>query len=149
LLSFLGTVAAMSYKTLLPSKVFETSFSMNIYEEQKVLEMPFKVKISKSYKMDLKLDAEGMLTDVQIYDTKGNLVYQNISEKFELSSWLKLKTGDYLFLITFIRNPDVMMQYFKERGYIFSQEQIDELKELFTTNQDDKFTSVSFSAVIK
>lgn len=99
--------------------------------------------------MDLKLDAEGMLTDVQIYDTKGNLVYQNISEKFELSSWLKLKTGDYLFLITFIRNPDVMMQYFKERGYIFSQEQIDELKELFTTNQDDKFTSVSFSAVIK
>lgn len=139
----------MSYKTLLPSKVFETSFSMNIYEEQKVLEMPFKVKISKSYKMDLKLDAEGMLTDVQIYDTKGNLVYQNISEKFELSSWLKLKTGDYLFLITFIRNPDVMMQYFKERGYIFSQEQIDELKELFTTNQDDKFTSVSFSAVIK
>lgn len=145
----LGSVAFVCYQMLLPDKVFETSFSMNVRDDREVVEMPFKVKTSKSYKMSLRLDAEGMLTDIQIYDDKGSIVYQNVCERFTLSSSLDLKTGNYLFVLTFIRDPEVMAQYFEEKEYAFSQEQIDGLKELFAKNRDDKFIPVSFSAVIQ
>lgn len=46
-------------------------------------------------------------------------------------------------------DPEVMMQYFEEKGYEFFQEQIDRLEELFTKNRDDEFIPVSFSAVIQ
>jgi hypothetical protein len=42
-----------------------------------------------------------------------------------------------------------MVQYFEEKGYEFSQDQIDALKELFAKNRDDEFIPVSFSAVIQ
>ncbi len=83
----LGSVAFVCYQMLLPDKVFETSFSMNVCDVREVVEMPFKVKMSKSYNMSLRLDAEGMLTDVQLYDAKGSIVYQNVNVETVLISW--------------------------------------------------------------
>ena len=93
---------------------------MEIHDARKVVEMPFKVTKSKSYSLSLNLDAEGLLTDIQICDSAGNTVYQNISERFNLSSSLDLKTGDYLLTLTFLREPEAMTQYFAEKGYTFS-----------------------------
>jgi len=138
-----------AYHILQPNKVFETSFSMEIHDARKVVEMPFKVTKSKSYSLSLNLDAEGLLTDIQICDSAGNTVYQNISERFNLSSSLDLKTGDYLLTLTFLREPEAMTQYFAEKGYTFSSEQMDELREVLTKNRDDKSIPVSFSAIIQ
>jgi len=145
----LGSVAFGSYQMLLPDKVFTTSFSLDITAAREDIEIPFKVETSKSYNMNLKLDAEGLLTDVQIYDDKGSLVYQNIGEWFTLSSSLDSEPGDYLFSLTFLRDPEAMVQHFAEKGYWFPQEQIDELKEVLTKNRDHKSIPVSFSAVIQ
>jgi len=145
----LGLATFAFYQILPPNKVFETSFSMNVRDNLKNVKMSFVVNTNKSYKMSMKLDAEGMLTDIQIYDDKGNIVYQNVCEQFTFSSSLNLKTGNYLFVLTFIRDPEVMVQYFEEKGYEFSQDQIDALKELFAKNRDDEFIPVSFSAVIQ
>ena len=150
LVIILAGFAAFAFnQTLLRNKVFENSFSMNIRDDLKDVKMSFDVIAHKTYKMNMRLDAEGMLTDIQLYDDKGNIVYQNICEQFTYNSHLNLKTGNYQFVLTFIRNPEVMVQYFEEKGYEFSQEQIDGLKELFTKKRDDEFIPVSFSAVIQ
>jgi len=133
----------------MPEKVFETSFSMNVIDDLKVMKMPFEIKRDRSYNMNLRLDAEGMLTDIQICDDKGNTIYQDFCEQLTLSSSLDLKTGNYLFVLTFIRDPEVMAQYFEEKEYGLSQEYIDRFRELFAKNQDNKPIPVSFSAVIK
>jgi len=145
----LGAVAFGSYQLLLSNKVFETSFSMEIRDAREVIEMPFNVKTSKSYNLSLKLEAEGLLTDVQIYDDQEKLVYQNVCEWMTLSSSLDLKTGNYQFVLTFLRDPEAMAQYFAEKEYAFSPEQIDEFKELLAKNRDDKSIPVSFSAIIR
>ena len=144
-----GLVVFGAYQMLQPNKVFETSFSMEVHDVREVVEMPFKVEVSKSHNMSLKLDAEGMLTDVRIYDEKGNTIYQNICEWFTLSTSLDLKSGDYLFTLTFLRDPDAMSQYFAEKGYKFSPEQINEFNEILNKNRDNKSIPVSFSAIIR
>jgi len=145
----LSSIAFMCYKMLIHDKVFETTFSINVRDKREVVKMPFTVETNKSYKMNLRLGAEGILTDVQIYDDNGHIVYQNISEWFKLSTSLDLKQGNYLFVLTFIRDPEVMMQYFEEKKYEFSQKQIDELKKILKKNPDVEYIPVSFSAVIK
>ncbi|HHW32161.1 MAG TPA: hypothetical protein GXX20_10910 [Clostridiaceae bacterium] len=146
---FLGAVVFVSYQILVPNKVFETSFSTNIRDNQEVMRMPFIIKTGKSYKMSLNLEAEGILTDIQIYDDNGNIVYQNICEQFSLSTTLKLKPGNYLLELTFIRDPDVMVKYFGEKKYAFSQDQVNMLKELFEKTRNDELIPVSFSAIIQ
>jgi len=53
----------------MPEKVFETSFSMNVIDDRKVMKTSFEIKRDKSYNMNLRLDAEGMLADIQISET--------------------------------------------------------------------------------
>lgn len=137
------------FQVLPQGKVFSTSFTTSVAENKKVMEMSFEVKKAKSYSMDLALEAEGMLTDVQIYDDKGNTVYQNICEWVTLSTSLDLKEGNYLLVLTFIRDPEVMEQHFAEKGYTFTREQEDMLQEVFTRKVDTQFTPVSFSALIR
>lgn len=148
-LIFVGLFTFACYQILQPDKIFETSFSMNVGDNRKDMKMSFDVKKGKTYKMNLNLESEGMLTDIVIYDDKGNMVYQNVCERLNLSSSLDLNTGNYLFMLTFIRDPEVMVQYFEEKKYTFSREQIEGLEELFEKKRDDKFIPVSFSAVIK
>lgn len=76
-------------------------------------------------------------------------MYQNICEWFTLDATLDLKKGNYRFVLTFVRDPAVMKQYFGEKKYAFTQEQIDGLTEMLTKNENDDFIPVSFSAVIK
>ncbi|NLC67400.1 MAG: hypothetical protein GX754_01140, partial [Clostridiaceae bacterium] len=145
----LVAIAFAANQLLLPGKIFETSFTMNIHDNLKVMEMPFDVKTSRSYNMSLSLDAEGMLTDVRIFDDKGSMVYQNISEWFTLSSQVDLETGKHLLVLTFIRDPEAMVQYFEENKYTFSREQIDTFKALLAKKPNDKFIPVTFSAAIQ
>ncbi|HHW01000.1 MAG TPA: hypothetical protein GXX36_15810 [Clostridiaceae bacterium] len=144
-----GSAIFVFNQTLLRNKVFETSFSMNVHDDLKDVKMSFAVDTNKTYKMNMKLDAEGMLTDIQIYDDKGNKVYQNICEWFTYDSHLSLNAGNYQFVLTFIRNPEVMAQYFEEKGYEFSQEELDGLKKLLAKKRNEEFIPVSFSAVIQ
>jgi len=145
----LGLSVYFFSQILFPDKVFETSFSMNIHDDMKDVKMSFEINANKTYKMNMKLDAEGMLTDIQIYDDKGSTVYQNICEHYTIDSHLNFKKGNYQLVLTFIKNPEVMVQHFEEKGYEFSQEQIDGLKELFAKKRHDEFIPVSFSAVIQ
>jgi len=122
---------------------------MNVRDDLQEVKMSFDVKTGRSYTMHLDLDAEGMLTDIRICDSKGNVIYQNLSEWFKLSTMLDLEAGNYLFTLTFIRNPEVMVQYLEEKKYVISQEQLDLLTEVFAKSHDDEFIPVSFSAVIQ
>jgi len=149
IIALTGAFGFAFFQEMFPNKIFETSFSMNVQDNQKAIKMAFEVKKNKTYKLNLSLAAEGMLTDIQIFDDKGSIVYQNLSEWMSLNSSLDLKAGNHLFVITFIRDPEVMVQHFKENEYTFSQNQIDMYKELLAKKLNDKSIPVSFSAVIQ
>lgn len=146
----IATISVLAFsQVFFHGKVFETSFTMNVTENKKVMEMSFEVKKERSYRMDLALEAEGMLTDVQIFDNKGNMVYQNLCEWMTLSTSLYLDKGNYRFMLTFIRDPGVMEKHLAEMGYHFSSEQLDTLMKVYTKGGDNGHTPVSFSAVIR
>lgn len=135
-----------------PEKVLELNISMNIHEDRKSLQVPFEVRANRPYSIHLDLDAEGMITDILICDDKGNIIYQNISEWFELSTvpgHPGLKTGNYTLVANFIRDPEALLQYFDDKGYDFSQEQMDGFMEVLKKKQDDEYVPVSLSVVIE
>lgn len=136
------------YQKTFSDKVFETSFTRNVRDDLEVLKMPFTVEKDRSYSMDLRLDAEGILTDIVICDDKGNTVYQSICEQLTSSHSLELKHGNYFLMLTFIKNPGNLAQYFEEKGYAFSRDITDEFMKVFTKNRDNEIP-VSFSAVIQ
>lgn len=135
-----------------PEKVLELNISMNIHEDRKSLQVPFEVRANRPYSIHLDLDAEGMITDILICDDKGNIIYQNISEWFELSTvpgYPDLKPGKYMLVANFISDPEALLRYFDEKGYDFSPEQIDGFMEVLKKNQEDEYIPVSLSAVIE
>lgn len=87
-----------------PEKVLELNISMNIHEDRKSLQVPFEVRANRPYSIHLDLDAEGMITDILICDDKGNIIYQNVGEWFELSTvpgYPDLKPGKYMLVAYF------------------------------------------------
>jgi hypothetical protein len=149
LVLFLGIAVFFASILLFPKIVFETSFTMNIRENKKEWEMAFDVEKSKSYNLNVRLDAEGMLTDIQVYDSKGIKIYQNICEWCTFSTYLDLEKGNYRLALTFLKDPGEMERYLKEKDYDFSQDQIDMLKEIFGKSKDIEAIPISFSAKIK
>ena len=77
------------------------------------------------------------------------MLYIFIREQLTSSHLLELKHGNYFLILTFIRDPGNMAQYFEEKGYAFSRDITDGLMEVFTKNCDNEFIPVSFSAFIQ
>lgn len=142
-------IAAVGLNIFNPKPVFKTSFSMEAGSANEDVKLPFIVEKSREYKMDLKLTAKGFLTDVQIYSEDGDLIYQNICEWFTLGTSYKLNKGNYIFVLTFLKNQEAMEEHFRKMGYKFEPELLEKLKEIYKNNSSIEKNTISFSGIIK
>jgi hypothetical protein len=119
---------------------------MTVTQQTGDLKLPFEVKRSKHYDMSLSLDASGMLTDIQIYNEEGQLIYQNLAEYFTFdgNGNLELEQGQYEMVLTFLMNPQDMEEHFRMMGYDFNEEAIATLAEVFDADLDADSDSVAF-----
>lgn len=129
--------------------VFETSFSMEATSANEDVKLPFVVEKSKEYNMNLKLTAKGFLTDVQIYSEEGDLIYQDICEWLTLGTSHKLNKGNYIVVLTFLKNQAAMEEHLRKMGYKFEPELLEKLKEVYKNNSSIEKNTISFSGIIK
>ena len=142
-------IAVVSFSMLRPKPVLETSFSMEVSPTTEDMKLPFKVGKSKLYSMDLELTAKGHITDIQIYTENGTLVYQNICEWFTLGTSLDLEKGNYILVLTFLKDDISMQEHFKAKGYKFEAGVVEKLKDMYKNNNSVENYPISFSATIK
>lgn len=142
-------ILVVGFSILIPKPVFKTSLSIEVKSTTENEKLPFKVEKSKVYSMNLELKAKGILTDVQIYTDKGTLIYQNICEWFTLGTSLKLEKGNYVLVLTFLKDPSGMKKHFMSRGYMFEADVLERLKETYNKNNSVENYPVSFSMTIK
>lgn len=142
-------IVVLGFSILMPKPIFEESLSMEVNSATKDVKLPFKVEESKLYSMEIGLKAKGVLTDIQIYSENGTMVYQNICEWFTLGTSLNLKKGDYVIVLTFLKNPIAMQEHFKAKGYEFNADTLEQLKEVYNMSSLVENYQVSFSVTIK
>lgn len=142
-------IAIVGFSILIPKPVFETSLSIKVKSTTENTKLPFEIDKIKVYSMNLELKAKGILTDVQIYTDNGTLVYQNISEWFTLGTSLKLNKGNYVFVLTYLKDPSGMQEHFNSKGYMFEADVLERFKEIYNKNNSVENYPVSFSATIK
>ena len=134
---------------LVPKPAFETSFKMEVNGVTEDVKVPFELKESKLYSMDMELTTKGILTDVQIYNENGIKVLQNICERFSNNSSMNLEKGKYVLVLTFLQSPIEMQEHIKSMGYNIETSILDQLEEIYTINSQDESYPYSFSATIK
>ncbi len=144
---FGAIIVILGCSTLMPKPILEKSLSIEVNSSTKDLKLPLKVQVSKLYNMEMKLEAKGIITDIQIYSENGTLVYQNICEWFTLGTSLNLQKGNYVIVLTFLKDPISMQEYFKAKGYKFKTYELEQLKKVFS--MPVKNHPVSFSVTIK
>jgi hypothetical protein len=142
-------IAVVGFSILIPKPVFETSLSIEVNSTTENTKIPFKIEKSKFYSMNLELNAKGILTDVQIYTDNGTLIYQNICEWFTLGTSLKLNKGNYVFVLTYLKDPSGMQEHFNSSGYIFEADVLKRFKEIYNNNNLVENYPVSFSVTIE
>lgn len=145
-IALLLVVILAGFRILTSQPVLETRFSMTVTQQTGDLKLPFEVKRSKHYDMSLSLDASGMLTDIQIYNEEGQLIYQNLAEYFTFdgNGNLELEQGQYEMVLTFLMNPQDMEEHFRMMGYDFDEEAIATLAGVFDADLDAGSDSLAF-----
>jgi hypothetical protein len=142
-------ISVVGFSVLVPKPVFETSLSMEVKSATENVKLPFKIEKSKFYSMNLELEAKDILTDIQIYTDNGTLIYQNICEWLTLGTSLKLEKGNYVFVLTFLKDLTGMQEHFKSKGYTFKADVLERLKAIYNKNNSVDNYPVSFSVTIK
>ena len=142
-------IAVVGFSILTPKPVFETSLSMEVNAATEDVKLPFKVEKSKLYSMNLELKAKGILTDIQIYTDNGTLIYENICEWFTIGTSLKLEKGNYVFVLTFLKDHSAMQEHFTSRGYMFKADVLEGFKEFYNNNKSVGKSPISLSVDIK
>ena len=144
-----AAVTIIIFSILMPKPVFEKSISIDVTPATRDVKLPFVLERSRPYRMNLGLKAEGILTDIQIYTDQGAMVYQNICERFTLETTLDLKKGSYSLVLTFLKNPADMEKHFKEKGYKFQTDELEQLKKIYPVGDPVRNHPVSFSVTIR
>ena len=142
-------ISVVWFNILVPKPIFETSLSMEVKSATENVKLPFKIEKSKFYSMNLELKGEGILTDIQIYTGSGTLIYQNICEWLTLGTSLKLEKGNYVFVLTFLKDFSGMQEHFKSKGYVFEADVLGQFKKIYNKNNSVENFPVSFSVTIK
>lgn len=142
-------IVAAGLNILMPKTSFEKSLSIEVNSTTNDVKLPFKVERSKLYSMELGLEAKGILTDIQIYSEDGTMIYQNVCEWFTIGTSLNLKKGNYVIVLTFLKNPMAMQEHFKVKGYNYKADTVEQLKDVYEMSSLADNYQVSFSAVIK
>lgn len=138
-------VIAVGIIELVPKPAFKTSFLLEVNGATEDVKVPFELKKSKLYSMDIELTTKGILTDVQIYNENGIQVFQNICEWFSINSSLNLEKGKYVLVLTFLQDSKEMQDYIELMGYKIDT---DNLKEIYNINSQDESYPFTFTAII-
>jgi hypothetical protein len=144
----MGVIAVIVVVVLISKPTFETSFSMEVSGMTEDVKVPFELKKSKLYNINLELTAKGILTDVQIYNENGIQVYQNICEWFSLNTSLNLEKGKYVLVLTFLQDSNDMQEHMKAMGYKFEVGILEQLEEIYNINNQDENYPITFSTII-
>ena len=142
-------ITVVWFSILIPKPAFETSLSIEVNSTTENTKFPFKVEKSMLYSMNLELKAKGILTDIQIYTDNGTRIYQNICEWITLNTSFNLEKGNYVFILTFLKDPSGMQEHFKSRGYKFEANVLEQFKKICNKNNSVENYPVSFSVTIK
>lgn len=135
---------AVNNWTLAPV-VFSTSFHTENALNEKNWECTFSIEETKSYSVDLEMQARGFITAVRITDESGELAYQNLGEEFSFTMSMELDAGEYKLSLTHLKDMDDVEQFMSDTGQqgTMSPNDIQYMTEVFSHNANEYSTSFS------
>lgn len=147
--SIVALIVIVVFSVVQHKPILEASFSLIVDSTTENSTLPFVISKNQMYSMDLELEAEGILTDVQIYTVDGALIHQNICEWFTLETQLTLDKGNYVLVLTYLKDSISMREHFISKGYTFTDDELKMLDEVYLHNDVSGNVPISFSVSIK
>jgi len=147
-IALIVALLALDYRKYF-NAVFNTSFTIENAIEAKSREIQFTLNETRTYTIEVNTHSQGFITALLLINEDGNVIEQNISEKFQFGWGRDLSEGDYTIKLIFFANDEEVEQFLQtmwrsEINLDFRQF----LKSVFTHNDDDDY-SIAVSIQIR
>ena len=105
-----GAVSALDYRKYF-NAVFNTSFTIENAIEAKNREIQFTLNETRTYTIEVNTQSQGFVTALLLINENGDVIEQNISEKFQFGWGRDLFKGDYTIKLIFLADNEEVEQF--------------------------------------